>query len=479
MAKGFNSLLERFLVFTIVTSFMFSIALLIAPVLNNYESGRILINWVTYLILGVSGILFILIQQIFAYEKIKPYLHVVVIVFYVIAAVVICGLTHQMNLPYLLIPFLTVQYFVENALNNMFAYHDIFINECGTLSGKDLETHLFQNNLSAIDFGVKAKVYSGILIILPSVLFLLIYMFLKTNHVLSLFSLITIVLFFIALFFCFFILGQYKNDIFFGFLGFRNSVSKKRRLFRSVFLILGAAVIFAVFFSSNKAIIKISFKPAPAPTTVNQVQELPKYSQMDFQMLSGTFEEMYADKKNVIPDWVFELIYGIIKWALISVLVIGVIMFFFKPFFTAHWKQFWVEGRLIQFLKHIFEELKEFLRYAFTRSNPEDSYAAVSAEGKKFGEGIKDFLKKAGRSKEKNEEIDRLTKHFMRLIDWGESQGIKYSQTLAPAEYTQLINTNSAKLSGELFEKALYDKNVLTAQEEKDFVEAVKEIICG
>ena len=55
-----------------------------------------------------------------------------------------------------------------------------------------------------------------------------------------------------------------------------------------------------------------------------------------------------------------------------------------------------------------------------------------------------DFLKKAKRSKEKEAEIDRLTKQFMRLIDWGEAQGIKYKTTLAPAEYTNLIHEQVA-----------------------------------
>ncbi len=477
MVKGFNSLLERFLVFMTVTSFMLSIAFLMTPVLNNPEFERIFINWVSYIIIFVSGFVFIIIQQIFAREKIKPYLHIVVIVFYVIAAVILCGLTKQMNLPYVLIPFLIIQYFVENALNNMFAYHDIFIIECGELSGKELETHLFHNNLSAIDFGAKAKIYNGVLVILPCILFIMIYIVLKTNHNFGLFALITIIVFFISVFFCFYILAQYKNDVFFGFLGFRNHILNKRRLFRSVFVILVTAIIFGVLFSSNKALIKISLKPVNDSKVNNQIQELPKYAPMEYQILAENLEEMFANQKSLIPDWVFELIYGIIKGILISGLVIGLVMFFFKPFFTAHWKQFWQEGRLLKFFKHIIDELKEFLHYLFIHSDKEDAYAAVSVEGKRFGEGIKDFLKRAGRSKEKNAEIDRLTKHFMKLIDWGEAHKIHYHTNLAPAEYTALINKDSALIAGELFEKALYDKNVLTSQEEKDFIEAVRKVV--
>ena len=88
-----------------------------------------------------------------------------------------------------------------------------------------------------------------------------------------------------------------------------------------------------------------------------------------------------------------------------------------------------------------------------------------------------EFLKKAKRSKEKIAEIDRLTKKFMRLIDWGEAQGIKYTPNLAPAEYTVLFKSEKADLAGQLFEKALYDKNILTAEEENQFISSIDAII--
>ena len=73
----------------------------------------------------------------------------------------------------------------------------------------------------------------------------------------------------------------------------------------------------------------------------------------------------------------------------------------------------------------------------------------------------------------------------MKLIDWGEAKGINYKQNLAPAEYTALIkekfetdeNKAAANNAGQLFEKALYDKNVLTSQEETLFVESINKLI--
>ena len=211
-------------------------------------------------------------------------------------------------------------------------------------------------------------------------------------------------------------------------------------------------------------------------TETRQEQLLANPEVEQYTQIPENLQEFYQEDSK-FPAWIFDLIFDVIKWAAIIALLSGLILFFFKPFFSSHFREFWAEGRLIKFLKHIFREIKEFLRYAFSKSLPAQPYATV--ESKKFGEGIRDFLKRAGRSKEKNEEIDRLTKHFMKLIDWGQSKGIKYKSNLAPAEYTAMINTETANLAGQLFEKALYDKNVLTAQEEKAFIEAIKEIICG
>ena len=175
------------------------------------------------------------------------------------------------------------------------------------------------------------------------------------------------------------------------------------------------------------------------------------------------------------PNIIIELIFEIIKYAAIVLLGGGLLYFFFKPFFTRHFRVFWTEGKLITFLRDVWEDIKNFFRIIFSKDNPKQAYATV--QSKSFQDSMMDFLKKAKRSKEKAEEIDRLTKQFMRLIDWGEANKIHYKANLAPAEYTALIGTQKAILAGNIFEKALYDKNILTAEEEKDFVEAIRIII--
>lgn len=482
MNKGFNTLLERFLVFLTITSFMLTIAILLSPFLNNLENEKILINWFTYLVLGLSGILFLFIQQIFVREKIRPYLHIVSCFFYVLFVVILCAICSQLNQPYILIPFLIIQYILEYTLNNLFVFHDHFINECGELKGKELETHLFHNNLSAIDFGAKARIGQGLLIVLPLILFLAIFALLKNGYTVNVFALCLIILFFLSELLIFFLMGIFKNDIFFGFLGFRNYIQNRSALLRSVFAIIFAAVLFATLLSSNHAFISFSYKERPESEIKYEMPETASYEQGQAYDLRKMLEEMYPDEGN-FPDWIIDLIFKILKWAAIIILSLAVIIFFLKPFFSAQWKSFWKEGRLIKFLQQVWLEIKEFFKYTFSRRQNNQVYSTV--ESRKFGEGIKDFLKKAGRSKEKNAEIDRLTKVFMKLIDWGEAKEIKYRANLAPAEYTALISEKledeevkkAAEMTGLLFEKALYDKEVLSGEEEKLFIQSIDKVM--
>ena len=137
-------------------------------------------------------------------------------------------------------------------------------------------------------------------------------------------------------------------------------------------------------------------------------------------------------------------------------------------------------------------DIKDFVRELFKKEKRMQPYASV--QSMTFQKSMKDYLKNLKRSKEKKDEIDKLTKEFMRLIDWGEARGIKYTANLAAAEYTLLIKeyfTGQKKepaerleelcgavlAAGALFEKALYDKEVLSKEEEKAFLNAVREVI--
>ena len=91
---------------------------------------------------------------------------------------------------------------------------------------------------------------------------------------------------------------------------------------------------------------------------------------------------------------------------------------------------------------------------------------------------MEELLQKSKKSKEKRAELDRLSRVFVKLIDWGEEHDIHYTKNLAPAEYTSLFHNKNADIAGILFEQALYAKEPLTIQQEDDFNKAV-ELVCN
>ena len=92
MAGTFNRILERLLVFTVSTSLMLVAMGVFSSALNNYEVDKIFIDLFVYIVIGISGIIYSLVLQIFALEKIKSAMHIVFIFFYIVIVLVIAAL---------------------------------------------------------------------------------------------------------------------------------------------------------------------------------------------------------------------------------------------------------------------------------------------------------------------------------------------------------------------------------------------------
>ncbi len=482
MAGTFNRILERLLVFIVPTSLMLAAMGIFSSALNNYEVDKIFINWFVYFAIGISGLIYSLFLQIFAIEKIKSAMHVVFIFFFIIIVLIIAAFLGQGYAPYVLIPALFIQYFIAVGINDMFIFHDKFLYDCETYEGKELETYLFHNNLAAIDLTEKTKTQEVVLFGVSVVMFIiLVFGKLAEGYFNPLIDALVVV-FYLGIMLCYFTLGLFRNDVFYAFLGYKDYLADQKRLLRSVLLIFLISMGLGLLISSNKPLIKINYylkdyneqlKEEPTPHPTDDITYTP-LQQIDFEEAFG---------KDSRPSWIVELIFEIIKYGVVVFIGGSVIYFLFKPFFTKHWRVFWSEGKLITFMRSLWDDIKSFFRFIFSKGNPNQPYSTV--QSKKFRESMMDFLKKAKRSKEKEEEIDRLTKHFMKLIDWGEAKKIKYKQNLAPAEYTSLIkgnlgteeNKTAADNAGLLFEKALYDKNILTEAEENLFVESINTLI--
>ena len=481
MSGTFNRIFERLLVFTVSTSLMLVAMGIFSSALNNYDVDKVFIDWFVYLAIGISGLIYSLVLQIFALEKIKSAMHIVFIFFYIVVVLVIAALFGKGYAPYVLIPALFIQYIIAAGINDMFILHDKFLFECETFEKKDLETYLFHNNLSAIDLTEKTKTQEVVLFGISVVMFIiLVFGKLAEGYFNPLIN-ILVVVFYLSIMLCYFMLGLFRNDVFYAFLGYKDYLAEPKRLLRTVILIFLISMGLGLLISSNKALIKINYY---LKDYTEQLEDKPPVynDNYDFTPLPEIdLEEAFG--KDSRPSWIVEFIFQLLKYGAIVFISCSVIYFLFKPFFTKHFRVYWSEGRLIKFLHNLWEDIKLFFHFMFSKDPKNSPYSTV--QSKKFRDSMMDFLKKAKRSKEKEDEIDRLTKHFMKLIDWGEAKGINYKQNLAPAEYTALIkekfetdeNKAAANNAGQLFEKALYDKNVLTSQEETLFVESINKLI--
>ena len=131
-------------------------------------------------------------------------------------------------------------------------------------------------------------------------------------------------------------------------------------------------------------------------------------------------------------------------------------------------------------------KFSSFIRHLLKKEVIND-YAKVSK--KEFINSVYKISRNSNKSREKRLELDRITRQFVKIIDYGTKLKIKYTKNLAPAEYTKLISdyllktpemeqkAGSCDLIGAIFEKALYDKNVITKKEEQDFTDAISKVI--
>ena len=401
MAGHFNKFFERFLAFTSVVSLLLTFCGLFSTVLNNYQADRILIDWFTYIVILISGIIFAFIFQIFAGEKIKSAMNIVFIVFYIAGVLVISYFSGKRDAPYILIPALLVQFFLQYNINSMFVFHDKFENECGSLKGKELEAYLFHNNLLAIDLTEKTKNEQLIMFVLSIVMFAIVFFGRLSNGLLNSTIILLIILFYVSIFLCGFILGLFRNDIFYSFLGFREFIFEKRRLFRSVFFLLLISAFAGLFLSSDKPVIKIKYIEKQKELSAPQ-KMLPNNPQADYMNdIKNQLDEMYG--KDEEPSLLFKLIFMLIKYAIILPLAAAILNFLLKPFFTLHWKNFWLKGGLKKYFLQFINDIKDFFRELFKKEKRMQPYASV--QSMTFQKSMKDYLKNLKRSKEKKDEM--------------------------------------------------------------------------
>lgn len=487
MNTSARNLLEKIMIFSTVTSFMLSILIIFDKCVVSETERPYLFSWFTYASVVFSGLVFMLNLQIMVNEKTKIGAHIRFIILYLIFILVISFFLGTMDVPYLIIPALIFLYFFESSINDLFIFHDSFTYEYQGKKGKELIEFLFHNNFSALEFAKKMNSTRSFLFVMGFIQFvvLLIPNLVKLN--IPILAYVFAFIFYFSLFIIFIMIGLFNKESYYAFLGFDEIVENPRGLYKVVCLIFTAALFFSVAIASNHALINI-------PKIDDQIVELRENyipPERSFDVTPPTFD-MDVDF-DIIPGeskpdklaGILKTVYKILKIAGIICIAVGGLILFIRPFFSDAWKAFIREKRLYHFFKKVLQDFKELIITLFSGKKDRQIYSTVSA--KNFSDSMKDFLKGTGKSREKKAELDRLTKVFMNIINWGSKRDVIYKKSLAPAEYTTLLeqyflfNSDAVdadkysaicKKLGEIYEKALYDKDLLTKDEEKQFTDS-------
>lgn len=476
MEKNYFS--HRLLVFICSTSFIFLFLSFLQAIISTEKNPQTNpINLYVYIVIFVSGILFILIQHLFGNEKSTVGNHVRFMIIYLIAILVPTYFTKFRMSSFFIFVSLILEYFISNRLHQMFLLHQIFVNHCKEKTGQDLIEHLFHDNLFIKDLSMSIKKIQTTLFVLGffSAVFILILKILKISLTLNI--LISFFIFFLSVFFIYLIIGFFNKETNYATLGLTETLRNKGKLLRTCCFIILISLFLALIFSSNKSLIDVT----KFPKFADKLEQ--RNYRKNFNMLdpsAGMAMDLgkslaNLDTKPWISEDVINLILNIFKFGLIGIAAIFLIFKFFQPFFSLGWKRFWQESHLYKFFKTVFGEISDFFRFIFLHEKKSERYSTVSSRN--FLNSMQEVIKKSSRSKKKKLELDRLTRQFVKLINFGESLGYKYKKSFGPLEYTLFFNLNSAEQAGILFEKALYSKDTLTEVEENQFVNFIKETV--
>ena len=476
-----KSLAERVLILFLVTTVTAAFSLLIVDFIRRFEYFTFY-SWIICVYLFFTGIATQCVSWIFLKEKASIFANVRFIVFYEIVFFTLFTFVIP-GVPALLIIVPTVlECYFTLKLEKAFSYHDAFVKNCGDLTGQPLSSMLHEESWLTSDFveTIDDSLFKlGIFSFITSVFFLGL---LFTNTKLSVITVIFMLIHVILFIFTHILSVIFKNETYYAGMGLSSVFSVRRRLLKVSFFFCMLCVVIAFFIGSDTAILKLSYFAwlfAWLKGTKSEV--LPQTGTAAPEPTPSVLEEMPLGSMNVEANPFFELLFQIIKWIALVGIVGLILFFFFGPFFSAKWKDFWKNKKFTAYLRRLRDTLKSALKALFSvRIKRGESYAKAASD---FKDKISTILEVSKKSKEKKKEIDRLTTQFLKIIEWGEERDIPYKKNLAPAEYTSLIAERYQALgghcdtAGELFEKALYAKELLSADEEKQFVEAVATVI--
>lgn len=272
------------------------------------------------------------------------------------------------------------------------------------------------------------------------------------------------------------ILNTYQNELYYAFLGLEEVFSYRRFAMFAGFPVIAAGAILGTLFSSTHPILKPEYftglfggKKTVSAGNITHVPVPEFNSDMTVDYAEGIRKVLGTQDENV-------LVGKILDGILIAIFIGFVLYFIFRPIIKKTIKEPFENRSIPSIIKKFAANFIEMIKKLFSfRFSAKKNY--VSVEARSFRSSMSEFISQAKKSKEKKAELDRLTKVFMRLIDWGNENGVPYKINLAPMEYTALFKKETAATAGRIFEKALYSEELISEEEEKQFKDSVAAVI--
>ena len=458
---------ERFLIFTSVASFLCCILSILRDFTGGY--GRNIIDYPTIFLMLFYALIVFLIINIFFNSNTKTANFIRLIVYFTIASGIVTYLLRDfVNSPILFI-MPPVICFLYKKIFEAFFEHDGFERQCADKNNAGLQKELYDYTLHLSEAAAGYKQNRVILTVMAAILSAFAGLAISSHIELSLLTVILFIVYIVCFFTNLFLYSHYVREAVYSTDGFTNVFNFRPRIIFTSILIFTGAFVFSLLISSNHSPLKLSYllnlikfkkKDYVPPAPVEYTNEMIIEKRMeDIRALSNAMQD--TDNGSGIT---FAIICG-------AFFAIGILWFFLSPFIKRAFSKALRNVDLRKMIRNFFTSLKEMIKGIFTRGIRLS--VKTSENARRFGQEMEEFLKASKKSKEKKAELDRLTRHFMRIIDWGTENGYEYTKNLAPAEYTRLLNNKNALEAGLLFEKALYDKECLTKEEEKSFIDNV------
>ncbi len=468
----FHKFTERFLIFTTISSFFLCLLFILKDICDSTD--HYIINFITIAAVFVSSVIIYSIYLIFFNDKTSTATFIRVLFFYTLF---VGGLTFLLRRFFDFSAIVVVicsiaQTILYKKILEAFFSHDCFELQCQEKNNIKLQKELYDYNIYLSEAAQGYKQNRAMLFILGIILVITTGISFAANIRFSIFTIILLFVYFICAYSNFFLYSHYIREATFASNGFVNVFDYRLKIFFTSVLIFSICFLISLLVSSNHSPFKFYWifnlfknKKPFTPQAADQPQiDITEDHFEELKALKNTFvEEEETSSNNILS-----IIIGIVALAVIA-------WFFLKPFITKVFSKALKNADLKNVLKNFFRNLKLIFKKLFHLQIKTNNFSSQNAQ--RFKNDISEYLKNAKKSKEKKAELDRLTKQFVLIIDFGEKHGIPYTKNLAPAEYTAMLKNASAQASGKLFEQALYAKECLTKDEEDQFHKAVQAAI--